>query len=93
MLDDRTIVFIDDEGNEETREIIFTFEADENDPKFKGNKYVIFHDPLDESGQVGVARYDDEGHLFQIPQENIEEWEMIEEVFNAFIEDDEEDEE
>ena len=78
MLDDKSIIVIDENNNEIEMEILFTFE-DEN---FNKN-YVLYVDPNDESGEVFVSVYDESGTLSEITDEK--EWEMIEEVFDAFI--------
>jgi uncharacterized protein YrzB (UPF0473 family) len=45
-------------------------------------------DANDEEGQVFASSFVDEdgliGELFEIPESNEEEWQMIEEVLNAF---------
>ena len=38
MDNDKKIFVYDEEGKEIEMEVLFTFDADENDPKFKGNK-------------------------------------------------------
>ena len=96
MDNNKTIYVYDDEGNEIEMEILFTFDADENDVKFRGNKYVLYFNPKEERPQVYASRYiendDNKGKLESIPEDSIEEWEMIEEVYNTFIEDDGEEE-
>lgn len=96
MLDDNKLIVLDDKGNEVEMEVLFTFDADENDPRFCGKSYVLFYNPKEETPTVLAYRYNSQneqsGDLEPIPEENIEEWEMIEEVYNAFIEDEEEEE-
>jgi len=60
-------------------EILFTYEHEE-----RNKKYVFFFDPNNEE-EVLVMSYNDEGELFPVDDE--EEYEEIEEVFNAFEED------
>lgn len=84
MLDSNCLYVKDENGNEKKMTILFTFDNDNADTKIQ---YVVFQDPeLDES-QVYASRYDDEGQL--LPIETEEEWEMVEEVINTFVEDDE----
>lgn len=85
-MDANKIQVIDDNGNEIEFEVLFTFESDES-----GKKYVLYYNPEDENPQVFSSIYDDEGHLY--PVETPDEWDMIEEVFNSFIAQDEEEEE
>lgn len=82
-MDVEKIQVIDDDGNELEFEVLFTFEDDEN-----GKKYVLYYDANEEEPQVYSSIYDDDGHLY--PVDTPEEWDMIEEVFNSFIAQDEE---
>lgn len=91
--EDSFLTLVDDEGNEELCQIIFTFEAEE-----LGKKYVIFSrvsdiekyystdDCDDEKIEVGAARYiegeNGTGELVEIETE--EEWELIEEALGQF---------
>lgn len=77
---------IDESGNEIEMEVLFTFDNDETN-----KKYVLYFDPNDESGEVFASIYDDEGNL--TPVESEEEWAMVEEVFGAFVSDDNDEEE
>ena len=83
ILDVEKIQVIDDDGNELEFEVLFTFENDEN-----GKKYVLYYDANEEEPQVYSSIYDEDGHLY--PVDTPEEWDMIEEVFNSFIAQDEE---
>lgn len=82
-MDVEKIQVIDDNGNELEFEVLFTFEGDEN-----GKKYVLYYDANEEEPQVFSSIYDEDGHLY--PVDTPEEWDMIEEVFNSFIAQDEE---
>ncbi|MCI9092685.1 MAG: DUF1292 domain-containing protein [Coprobacillus sp.] len=82
-MDVEKIQVIDDDGNELEFEVLFTFEDDEN-----GKKYVLYYDANEEEPQVYSSIYDEDGHLY--PVDTPEEWDMIEEVFNSFIAQDEE---
>ncbi len=82
-MDAEKIRVIDDQEQELEFEVLFTFESDE------GKKYVLYFDPEEESPQVFSSIYDDDGNLY--PVETPEEWDMIEEVFNSFMAQDEDD--
>ncbi|CAM4205010.1 DUF1292 domain-containing protein [Erysipelothrix inopinata] len=77
-VDEKTIVVIDDDGSEKEMEILFTFNDDEYN-----KSYVLYVDPADETGEVFVSSYTEEGELNNVTEEK--EWAMIEEVFNTFI--------
>lgn len=76
------LIVVDDEGREIEMEIMFTFSEN-------NKNYVVYFDPSDEdeNTELYVSIYDDEGNLF--PVETDEEWDMIDEVVGAFIEDQE----
>jgi uncharacterized protein YrzB (UPF0473 family) len=76
-LEDTTIIITDEEGNETPMEILFTFTDDATQ-----KNYVLYFDPASDSGEVFASVYDEEGNLIQVTSE--EEWKMIEEVFDAF---------
>ena len=87
MTESNKMIIKDANGQEKEMEILFTFESDE-----LNREYVVFTDPNDESGEVFALRYNDNYELEQIEDES--EWNMIEEVFGAFVEElDEYDEE
>lgn len=82
------ITLVDEEGNEELHEILFTFESDD----FNRSYVFLFQAGAEEGEEVELKAfaYDEaegglEGKLF--PIESDEEWDMIEEVLNTFIED------
>jgi uncharacterized protein YrzB (UPF0473 family) len=60
-----------------------------------GKTYVVYQILNDESGEYYAASYNpeegDEGQLFQVETED--EWDLIEEVLESFIEEQEEEEE
>ena len=84
---DNQFIFIDENGNETLCEVIFTYESEEN-----GKNYVFFAevDKKDENGNVvvGVSSYNPTENGFDElePVESEEEWEMLEEVFQSYIE-------
>jgi uncharacterized protein YrzB (UPF0473 family) len=89
------ITIVDEKGNEQLCEVLFTFESEDF-----GKSYVLFQ-------QVGGVEDDEEGpeiHAYAfnpndedgegelIPIETEEEWDMVEEMLNTFF-DEQEDEE
>jgi len=87
--DKEYLVVTDENGNEIECEIIMTFTSDEF-----GKSYVVYQVNGDEEGKYYAASYDpdddDEGKLFEI--ETDEEWDLIEEVLEDFLEKGDEDE-
>ena len=84
-MDVNKIQVIDDDGNELEFDVLFTFDSEDT-----GKKYVLYYDANDEDAKVYSSIYDDDGNLY--PIETPDEWDMIEEVFNSFMAEDEEDE-
>lgn len=80
---DNQIVIVDGEGNEHLVDVLFTYE---NEHRHK--QYVFFVNPENDE-EVMVMSYTDEGDLEAISDE---EYEEAEEVFNAFEEENEEEE-
>lgn len=88
---DREITLIDEQGNEEIYEILFTFHSDDYD-----KSYVLLYpkkDRNDEDIKVQAFSYDadDAGDvtsndLHEITSEK--EWSMVEGVLNTFLNDD-----
>ena len=81
----KKIIIEDNDGNELEFDVLFTFDSEDT-----GKKYVLYYDANDEDAQVYSSIYDDDGNLY--PIETPDEWDMIEEVFNSFMAEDEEDE-
>lgn len=77
-MNENGLVVIDSDGNEKNMDILFTF----NDDTYNKD-YVLYVDPLDESGEVFVSSYTEDGVLNEVSDSK--EWEMIEEVFSAFV--------
>ena len=77
-MDSDKIQVIDDQGQEKEFSVLFTFESDETH-----KTYVLYYDENLEEPEVYSSIYDDDGNLF--PVETPQEWDMIEEVFNAFM--------
>jgi uncharacterized protein YrzB (UPF0473 family) len=94
------ITIIDEEGNEQLCEVLFTFESEEF-----GKSYVLFtpvgdQDEDDEEGpEIFAYSFNptDEGGDGELnPIESDEEWDMVEEMLNTFydeLEEEDEDEE
>ncbi|MFS0575302.1 DUF1292 domain-containing protein [Sporosarcina sp. 179-K 3D1 HS] len=90
-----TITIVDEQGNEHVGEVILTFESEEY-----GKSYVLYHilgKEESEDGEIEIhassfipTEEGEDGELY--PIESDEEWEMIEEMLNTFIEEEEEEE-
>ncbi len=87
------ITLIDEDGNEELFEILLTFESDEFE-----KSYVLVYPTSSEEEELEIFAFSYieeegglDGNLSQV--ETDEEWEMIEEVLGAFIEDEDDEEE
>ena len=77
------MIVTDDQNKEHRMQILFTSENKE-----RGAQYVFFYDTEDPEQNVIVMRYEgelDSGELF--PIEDDEEYDEVEEVFNAWQED------
>jgi uncharacterized protein YrzB (UPF0473 family) len=90
---EKQITVIDDNGNEQLCEVLFTFESEE----FK-KSYVLYYpisgenedeDDIEIHASSFTPGADEDGELS--PIETDEEWDMIEEMLNTFL--DEQDEE
>ena len=82
-MEERTFTVIDEEGREVEYEVVLTFKNPDNN-----KSYVIYKLPDEDNDEVFAAMYDEEnklgGNLLQI--ETDEEWDMLDEVLNSFIE-------
>lgn len=83
MNNEKELIVIDDKGNEIPMEIVYIFEDEESH-----QKYVFYIDPSDESGEVFVSGYDDEGNLR--PIDDPAEWTKLDAVFETYVRDEEE---
>jgi uncharacterized protein YrzB (UPF0473 family) len=91
--DEKHITVVDDDGNEQLCEVLFTFDSDEF-----GKSYVLYYpvgaeedeqDDIEIHASAFIPKEDGEdGEL--MPIETDEEWDMIEEVLNTFLEEEEE---
>ena len=74
------MVVTDNEGKEHLMQILFTYDDEE-----RKTSYVFFYDTEDKDEEVVVMRYLKSGELE--PIEDDEEYDEVEEVFNAWQED------
>lgn len=85
------ITLVDDQGNESLFEILLTIDGKEE----FGKNYVLLVPAgaqEDDNGEIEIQAYSyienedgTEGDLRPIPEDSDVEWDMIEEVFNSFI--------
>lgn len=90
---DNNITVVDEEGNEQLCEILFTFDSDEF-----GKSYVLYYpigedDSDDEEIEIHASAFipsedNNDGDLQPIETE--EEWDLIEEMLNTFLEEQDE---
>ncbi len=88
------VILSDEQGNEETFKILFTFEPDDY-----GKSYVFLYPKEAEgSDEIEVQAFsftpDDNGDVDAgelDPIEDAEEWDMVQEVLNTFTNDDDQD--
>ena len=78
--DEKQMVVTDAEGKEHLVQILFTYDHEE-----RNASYVFFYDVDDKEQTVIVMRYTEDGEL--IPIEDDEEYDEVEEVFNAWQDD------
>ena len=74
------MVVTDNEGKEHLMQILFTYDNEE-----RKASYVFFYDTEDPEEEVVVMRYKESGELE--PIEDDEEYDEVEEVFNAWQDD------
>ena len=77
---EKQMVVTDNEGKEHVMQILFTYDNEE-----RGASYVFFYDTEDPNEEVIVMRYLESGELE--PIEDDEEYDEVEEVFNAWQDD------
>ncbi|MBM7660721.1 uncharacterized protein YrzB (UPF0473 family) [Bacillus mesophilus] len=88
---EKQITVIDEDGNEQLCEVLFTFDSEE----FK-KSYVLYYpigaDEDEEDIEIHASSFTsgetEEGEL--APIETDEEWDMIEEMLNTFLDEEEE---
>ena len=79
------LTIIDEDGKEIEFDILFTFENESAD-----KAYVLYYDGEAEEPVVYASIYDEDGNLFEI--DDPKEWDMVNEMFETFMENDEDDE-
>jgi uncharacterized protein YrzB (UPF0473 family) len=90
--DEKHITVVDEDGNEQLCEVLFTFDSDEF-----GKSYVLYYpvgaeeddeEDIEIHASAFIPKEDGEdGEL--MPIETDEEWDMIEEILNTFLEEEE----
>lgn len=81
-MDSDVLYITTDQGEEKEMKILFTF-----DSETYGKQYVLFHEDEDDA-EIFCMAYDDQGNLYAVEDE--EEWEMIEEVLEGYMDGQEE---
>lgn len=89
--EDRQITLIDDQGNEELYEILFTFHSDDYDKSY----ILLYPVATNEDEEIEVLAFsydaDSEGDVTSSDLHEIEEdeeWNMVQGVLNTFLDDD-----
>ena len=77
---EKQMVVTDNEGKEQLMQILFTYDNEE-----RKTSYVFFYDTEDKDEEVIVMRYLESGELEPIDDD--EEYDEVEEVFNAWQDD------
>ncbi|KRM71547.1 DUF1292 domain-containing protein [Lacticaseibacillus brantae] len=89
--DEQLITLVDDKGNEELYQVLFTFDSEDY-----GKSYVLLYpQSADDDDELEIQAFsftpDTNGDASQgdlYPIEDDAEWDMIEEVLNTFLADD-----
>ncbi|MBU1020931.1 MAG: DUF1292 domain-containing protein [Firmicutes bacterium] len=83
-MEEKLFTVIDEDGTEVEYEVVLTFKSEEF-----AKSYVVYKLPGDENEEVFAAIFDEDntdgGNLIQVETEA--EWDMLDEVLNAFLED------
>lgn len=87
--DDQLITLIDEDGNEQLFKELFTFDSDD-----WGKSYIFIYpadqendDSVDIQAYIVTNNSDGDGQDL-VPIEDDQEWEMVEEVLNTFLDND-----
>ncbi|MBO7614605.1 MAG: DUF1292 domain-containing protein [Bacilli bacterium] len=80
LKNDNEMVVTDSEGKEHLMHILFTYDNEE-----RGCSYVFFYEVGDNEENVIAMRYSEDGELEEIDDD--EEYDEVEEVFNAWQDD------
>lgn len=96
--EEQQITLVDEAGAEQLFNVLFTFTADEDDTdnKFAGKSYILLYpEGTQEDDEVDIQAFafnpDEDGEATEgdlQPIEDDEEWAMVEEVLNTFLDDD-----
>ncbi len=85
-MEEKTFTVVDELGVSKEFEVVLTFKSEDF-----GKSYVIYKNPDEESDEVFAAIFDEEakdgGNLIQVESE--EEWNMLEEVLESFLDEEE----
>ncbi|GFZ27327.1 DUF1292 domain-containing protein [Lactobacillus corticis] len=89
--DERKITLVDDQGNEELFEVLFTFQSEDY-----GKSYVLLYPAAaDDDDEIEVQAFsydaDEDGDVTSSDLHEIEsdeEWDMVQGVLNTFLDDD-----
>jgi len=85
-MENKLFTVVDEQNNEIEYEVVLTFTNPEDN-----KSYVVYKLPGEENEEVFASLYDEkntEGGNLQ-PIETDEEWDMLDEVLNAFLEEEE----
>lgn len=89
---ENNITVVDDEGNEQLCEVLFTFDSEEF-----GKSYVLYYPVGEEEDEEEIEIHasafmpnedGNDGEL--VPIETDEEWDLVEEMLNTFLQEEEE---
>ena len=92
---DKHITVVDEDGNEQLYEVLFTFDSDEFEKSYVMYFPVGAEEDENEEIEIHASAYiqNEEGAEGSLqPIETDEEWDMIEEMLNTFLEEEEEEE-
>lgn len=88
---EQQITLIDENGNEQLFNVLFTFTSDE----YKKSYILLYPEGTEEDEEVDIQAFifnpDEDGEATEgdlQPIEDDAEWEMVEEVLNTFLDDD-----
>ena len=87
---DRQITLVDENGNEELFEVLFTFHSEDNDKSY----ILLYPAAVDDDDEIEVQAFsyddDEDGDVTSSDLHEIEsdaEWDMVQGVLNTFLED------
>lgn len=87
---DRQITLVDENGNEELFEVLFTFHSEDNDKSY----ILLYPAAVDDDDEIEVQAFsydaDEDGDVTSSDLHEIEsdaEWDMVQGVLNTFLDD------